>query len=253
MSALRTALLILITLVPATSWADALEQSLEAETATLHAAARSQQRIDKLDDATRKMLDEYRRTLREIETLKSYTDNLRQLVKSQQREKESLQRQIEEIAVAERRIVPLMVSMVDTLERFVTLDTPFLAEERHHRVEQLKALLESANVTTAEKFRRILEAYQIENEYALTIEAYRTDLELESGRRPVDFLRIGRVALFYQTLDGSTAGFWNPKEKRWETLPDDYLRSIRQGLRIARKEAAPDLLTLPMPTPEIAQ
>ncbi|BCX82520.1 hypothetical protein MIT9_P2106 [Methylomarinovum caldicuralii] len=233
--------------------ADPLDQAIRTETQTLQQAAQSQKRIDRLDDATRRMLDEYRRTLREAETLKTYVAHLQKLVESQRREKAELARQLEEIARAEREIVPLMLEMVNTLDRFVALDTPFLPEERRQRIDQLKAMLDSAEVSTAEKFRRILEAYQIENDYAKTIEAYRDELALEGEKRPVDFLRIGRVALFYQTLDGETSGFWNPRQKRWETLPDDYRRTIREGLRIARKEAAPDLLTLPLPTAEEAK
>ncbi len=247
----RNGTLVALTFLAAgTTMADALDQAIRTESRTLEQAAQSQKRIDRLDDASRRMLDEYRRTLREIATLKTYVDHLGKLVESQRREKAELTRQLEEIVRAEREIVPLMVDMVATLDRFVALDTPFLPEERHQRIAQLKALLDSAEVSTAEKFRRILEAYQIENDYAKTIEAYRDELTLDGEKRPVDFLRIGRVALFYQTLDGNRAGFWNPRQKRWEALPDDYRRPIREGLRIARKEAPPNLLTLPLPTAE---
>ncbi len=240
-------------LVTAPLRADPLDQAINVETRTLKNAAASQRRIDQLDDASRRMFDDYRRTLREIDTMKIYVSHLKTLVASQRRERQEMERQIEEIAKAEREIVPLMIQMVNTLESFVRLDIPFLPEERRQRIEQLKQLLSSAQITTAEKFRRILEAYQIENDYARTIEAYRAELKLGETRRPVDFLRLGRVALFYQTLDGETSGFWNPRKKTWETLPDTFRRPIRQGLRIARKEAAPDLLTLPVPTPETVQ
>lgn len=233
--------------------ADPLNQAIDTETRTLKNAAASQRRIDRLDDASRRMFDDYRRTLREIDTLKVYVSHLKTLIASQRQEKREMAHQIQEIARAEREIVPLMIRMVETLERFVQLDTPFLPEERRQRIEQLKQLLSSAEATTAEKFRRILEAYQIENDYARTIEAYRAELKLEDGERPVDFLRLGRVALFYQTLDGEQSGFWNPHKKAWETLPDDFRRPIRQGLRVARKEAAPDLLTLPIPAPGTVQ
>ncbi len=235
------------------AYADALTQAIKTEQGLLSSSARSQKKIDQLDDASRQMLDEYRRTLREIDSLKTYTQHLQTLIESQRQEKAELERQIHEIAVAEREIVPLMLKMVESLEQFVKLDTPFLPEERRQRVAQLKSLLNSAEVSDAEKFRRILEAFQIENEYARTIEAYRDDLTLENTTRPVDFLRVGRVALFYQTLDGETSGFWNPKQRRWEILPDNFRRSIRKGLRIARKQAAPDILTLPTPTPETSQ
>ncbi len=249
----RNATILCAWLITSPLQADPLNQAIDTETRTLKNAAASQRRIDRLDDAGRRLFDEYRRTLREIDTMQVYVDHLKSLVASQREEKREMERQLEEIARAEREIVPLMIQMVDTLERFVQLDTPFLPEERRQRINQLKRLLTSAEISSAEKFRRILEAYQIENDYARTIEAYRAELEVDDEKRPVDFLRLGRVALFYQTLDGERSGFWNPRKKRWESLPDEFRRPIRQGLRIARKEAAPDLLTLPIPTPEAAQ
>ena len=95
-----------------------------------------------------------------------------------------------------------------------------------------------------------MEAYQIENDYGNTIEAYRADLSLNGNNSSVDLLRLGRVALYYQRLDGSETGLWNKETKRWDTLPSDYRNAIRNGLRIARKEAAPDLLVVPVPAPE---
>jgi hypothetical protein len=107
-----------------------------------------------------------------------------------------------------------------------------------------------ADVTHAEKFRRILEAYQIENDYGNTIEAYKADLTMNDVSSSVDFLRLGRVALYYQRFDGSETGYWNKEQKQWQTLSTDYHNAIRNGLRIARKETAPDLLTLPIPAAE---
>jgi hypothetical protein len=98
-----------------------------------------------------------------------------------------------------------------------------------------------------------MEAFQVENEYGNTIEAYKGNIVLNGTTSSVNFLRLGRVALYYQRLDGSETGFWNKEEKRWQTLPADYRNAIRDGLRIARKEAAPDLLTLPVPAPEAAR
>ncbi|NOR71540.1 MAG: DUF3450 family protein, partial [Methylomarinum sp.] len=108
-------------------------------------------------------------------------------------------------------------------------------------------------VTNAEKFRRILEAYQVENDYGNTIEAYRADLTLNDITSSVDFLRLGRVALYYQRFDGSESGYWNKEQKQWQILSNDHRNAIRNGLRIARKETAPDLLALPIPTAEAGQ
>ena len=57
------------------------------------------------------------------------------------------------------------------------------------------------------------------------------------------------LALFYQTLDGEEIGQWNDAKRQWEVLPNEYKTDIRKGLRIAKKQLAPDLLVLPIKTP----
>jgi hypothetical protein len=242
-----------IGLIPLSAYAEALNQAIQTEMATTKSAVKSQKKIDGLSDQTRKMLEEYRSAIRETETLNAYNKYLQDLINSQQKEKISLTKQLEDIEITQREIVPLVMHMLDGLENFIKLDLPFLPEERTQRLEILKEMLARADVTNAEKYRRILEAYQIENDYGNTIEAYRSDLNLNGTETEVDFLRLGRVAIYYQRLDGSESGFWNKASKNWESLPLNYSNSIRKGLRIARKEAAPDLLTLPVPAAEAAK
>lgn len=232
---------------------DTLTQAIDIDLATTDAAVASQQAIDKISDQTQKMLEEYRAATRHAETLETYNQYLKGLLKSQLEEKASLQQQLGQIEITQREIVPLLLRMLDNLEQFIKLDLPFLPEERQQRLAHLKQMINRADITHAEKFRRILEAYQVETDYGNTIEAYRADITLNGTTSSVDFLRLGRVALYYQRLDGSETGFWNKETGSWETLSSDYRNAIREGLRIARKEAAPDLLTLPVPAPEAGQ
>ena len=232
---------------------DPLERALDTSKENTRQEARTQQQIDKLDDETRKMLEEYQRLSRELDVLEVYDDQLERLVSSQQAEKTSLQQQMQGLELTQREIVPLMLRMLSWLEEFVNADIPFLPEERSQRIQQLKELMDRADVSVGEKYRRVLEAYQIEMEYSRTIEASRGELAGAEQTRTVDFLRIGRVGLYYLTLDRSEAGFWNPSTSRWEVLPDRYNQSIRNGLRIARKQAAPDLLRLPVSAPREVQ
>ncbi len=97
-----------------------------------------------------------------------------------------------------------------------------------------------------------MEAYQIENEYGRTIEAYRATLDLDGKETTVDFLRFGRIALVYQSLDENQTGVWNQQTRSWDELDSSYRSAIRAGLRIARKQSAPDLVTLPLPAPRDA-
>ena len=235
---------------PGVFGADPLDLAIQNSVKSTAAAAHSQKRIDQLSDETSRMLDEYRQNSREIKTLTEYNTHLGKLLQSQEAEKESLGKQLTEIEITQREIIPLMLRMLQNLEAFVSFDLPFLPGERQKRLQQLKEMMIRADVTTAEKFRRVLEAYQIENDYGRTIEAYRAHLDQEGLARPADFLRLGRVALFYQTLDGGETGIWNSNNTQWQELPGKYATPVRNGLRIARKEAAPDLLILPVPAPE---
>ena len=90
--------------------------------------------------------------------------------------------------------------------QFVDLDVPFLLEERKERVAKLNELMERDDVTVAEKFRKVTEAYQIEMDYGSTIEPYKDTVNIDGGTREVDFLRVGRVSLIYQSQDGQVSG-----------------------------------------------
>jgi len=233
--------------------AEHLSDAINVETATNNAAIQSQKKIDNLSDKTRRMLEQYRAANHQTKTLKIYNKHLNDLLASQKQEKQSLQQQLTDIETTQREIVPLILRMLDSLEQFITLDLPFLPQERHQRLTKLKEMVVRADVTNAEKFRRIIEAYQVENDYGNTIEAYRADLTLAGETSSVDFLRLGRVALYYQRFDGSETGYWDKEQSQWQVLSEDYKHSIRNGLRIARKETAPDLLTLPIPAAETGQ
>ena len=145
-----------------------------------------------------------------------------------------------------------MLRMLDGLGQFIELDIPFLLKERRERVARLKATMDQADVTAAEKFRAVLEAVQIENEYGRTIEAYKGSLEVKQGNtQEVDFLRIGRIALLYQSVGGNFNGYWDQASRSWKPLTEpEYRNYIAKGLQIARKQIAPELIMVPVSAPE---
>jgi hypothetical protein len=212
-------------------------------------AEQAQQRIDTISDETDALLAQYRTALKQIDSLTLYNAQMRDLLAAQEQELASLQDQLDRVENVGRSLTPLMILMIDALEKFVQLDVPFLIEERTKRIAELRKLMARPDVTTAERFRQIMEAYQIENEYGRTIEAYRAPLQLDGRETTVDLLRFGRIALVYQTLDAAEAGVWNRETRSWTPLDSSYRSPIRQGLRIARKQAAPDLVSLPLPAP----
>lgn len=229
--------------------AEPLAAAVAAQSEADKAAAASQQKIDALDEQTQGIAAKYVQALADVDSLNKYNEQLARQVKSQDEEVGSLERQLDALQVTEREVQPLMQRMVDTLEQFVGLDTPFLLEERSKRVANLKDMMQQADVTVAEKYRRILEAYQIELEYGRTLDAYQGKLGEGDQARIVDFVRLGRVSLMYQTLDGSETGFWNQAKREWQR-DDAYAKSVRDALRVAKKIGAPDLLRVPVPAPQ---
>lgn len=215
------------------------------------AAAASQNRINQLDDETQRLLTDYRDTLRETESLRRYNEQMELQIKAQEEEMASITQQIAEIERTNREIYPLMQRMVETLDKFIALDLPFLKEERAKRIATLKETLVRADVSTAEKYRRVLEAYTIEMEYGRTIEAYEGPLGEGEESRTVNFVRLGRSALLYQTLDASESGYWNADEKKF-VEDNGYDDDVTHALRVARKQTAPDLIVAPIRAPEVA-
>ena len=215
-------------------------EQLKAE----QAAQASQKRVAQLDEEATGMLAEYRQANAEITGLRAYNDQLATQVKSQEDEMATMTRQLSEIETTSREALPMMEKMVTTLAQFVQLDLPFLPEERTNRIASLKDMMTRADVSVSEKYRRIVEAYQIEIEFGRTIEAYQGKVE----DRTVDFLRAGRVALLYQTLDGKETGYWDADAKKWQQ-DDDYEDAIKAGLKVAKKQSAPDFIALPVHAP----
>lgn len=220
-------------------------RAVNEQVGTEQAAQSAQAEVDKLDDQTRSAVAEYRAVIQETESLKRYNEQLALQLNSQQAEMTAMGKQLEEIENTSREIVPLLQKMLATLDEFVKLDVPFLPDERAKRVNGLKDMMARADVSIAEKYRRIVEAYQVEMEYGRTIEAYQGKIE----DRTVEFLRVGRVALMYQTLDGKETGYWDAAAKAW-VEDDDYRDAMRRGLKVAKKEGAPNLMIAPVPAPK---
>lgn len=216
-------------------------------------ARRSQSRIDALTDETRELLSEYKTVLKEIEGLKVYNRQLEKQISNQVSELGELSEAIDQVTVIERQITPLMLRMIDGLEQFVKLDMPFQPDERQNRITTLRETMDRADVAVSEKFSQVLRAYQIENEYGRLMEAYGGTINIDGTDRKVDLLKVGRIVLAYQSPDGEETGMFNKVTGQWEKLDDSYRNSVRNGIRMARKQLSQEILTLPLPGAEAAQ
>lgn len=235
-------------LLGSTAIASTLEQVLDENISHSQAASASQNKIEQLDDATQNMLLEYRSALARTKTLESYNQQMRDLVESQQTELAGYQKQLQDLEETQTTVTPLMSRMLEVLEQFVAADLPFLPYERTERLESLNDLLPRADISLAEKYRRIVEAYQIESDYGRTLEVWRGYLSRGGQEISVDFLRLGRLMLYYQTPDGHETGWWSPQENQWLPLPSKARRPVSDAIAISRQQKSPDWLRLPVKT-----
>ena len=231
--------------------AQSLGATVQAESRINRDASNSQQRVTGLAKQTQDLLAQYRSVVRETESLKIYDDNLARVVTDQRNEIQSINRQLSGLEATNRGVVPLMLEMIDALGRIVEADIPFHLHERRARVERLREMMDQSEVTASEKYRRVMEAYQGELEFGRTTEAYSD--ALPATGQTVDFLRVGRTLLVYQTSDSSVTGWFNPTSRQFEELPERYRREVKDGMAIARNEKAPNLVMLPVPGPEVVQ
>jgi len=236
--------------LPLHGTAQSLNQVLEAQQKRTRISQESQDRIDAVVKQTRSLEDRYKAVLKEIEGLEVYNTLLDRQVNNQQVQLEELRESIDQVEVINRQIVPIMTRMIESLSQFVTLDVPFLLEERQERVDNLSVLMERQDVTVAEKFRKVTEAYQIENDFGSTIEAYKGTLDVNGVTREGEFLRVGRVSLIWQTADGKESFAWDQPNRTWIALGNEYRNQIKFALQIANKQVAPDLVLLPVDAPE---
>ncbi len=229
-----------------------VDQVLQADQRRLNLAQESQERINQVVEGARSLTDQYRAVNKEIDGLKVYNRLMTAQTNGQNATLEDISISMDQVDVINRQIFPLMERMIDGLEQSIALDIPFLMEERTNRVEALKETMERSDVSVAEKFRKVMEAYQIEMDYGSSNEYYTQSLEIGGSTREYNMLRIGRIGLYFQSDDTSVTGWWNAELGAYEELGNEHRNEVRKGIRVARQLIAPELVLLPVPAPESA-
>ena len=233
------------------SVADVLDTTVQTEQSTNQANRQSQQTVDTLVEQTEDLLAEYRRVVRETESLRVYNEQLQRVVDNQEVEIDSIGRQLDQLESTNRGVVPMLIEMIDMLDQIVENDVPFQLEQRRDVVLNLQDTIYRADVTTSEKYRRVMEAYQREIDFGRNAFAY--DGKLPGTDRTVTFLVVGRTLLLYQTLDGENVGWWNPLNGQWEELDREYVTPVTNAIRMANNQEAFNLVKLPVPAAGAAQ
>jgi TolA-binding protein len=230
-----------------------LTQATTTTAATVADGKKSQARINQIDDQIQDIVQDYRETIDHLQDLREYNAIKRKIVKDQDARIIVLRNEITNVADIQRDMPPLIDEMIGVIDAFIQKDLPFLSNERSERVAKLRADFDRSDVSTAEKYRKSLEAFQIENDYGRAIESYEGTLLLGDRELEVNFLMVGRVALYYQTKDQSETGMWDIEAGDWTSdLPGGATEQINTAIGVANEFVPPDLLILPLPAPKDA-
>ena len=225
--------------------AQTVDQVLQAENRRLNLAQQSQERVNSIVEGTRSLEDQYRAINKEIDGLKVYNRLMTAQTSGQTATLQDISLSMDQVDVINRQIFPMMERMIDGLEQSISLDVPFLMDERTDRVANLRSIMERSDVSVAEKFRKVMEAYQIENDFGSSSEWYTQSLTLDGATRSYNMLRIGRIGLYFQSDDANITGRWDNDAREW--VMDDSARSeVRTGLRMAKQLIAPELIVIPV-------
>jgi hypothetical protein len=233
--------------VPATAQ---FREALDVSRSTARAGAQSQQRVEQLDQQATELLTEYRANTKQLDLLRRFNESQRAEIENQLAQIQGLERDIANVEGLEQAVVPLIGDMLEQLKRIVAADIPFLIDERQARLQRLDRVMADSTQTAASRYRLIVEAYQIENEYGRTIQAYNGTVPGPEGNElTVEFLRIGRIALIYKSADDSLLRIYDRETGNFEDLDKSFLDNVRLGLRMAKEQTPPGLLGVPVEAP----
>jgi len=232
------------------------------------------------DDAN---VAQYQSVLNEIANLQLTMDRQSVYVSTQEAEMDDLRRQIEQVSKTNVTIPAMIDKMAVAIEEQIKADIPFKVGERYARLDSLKETIADATASPADKMRKALAIYDIEVSYGQSLEAYDADAPANGGerrkacdadlnspacamdealaerikngatfaniRREVydgTYLRYGRLSLAYVSADGLQALRYNNETKEWDALPATRALEVRRGIRIAKGESAPGVVSAPV-------
>ena len=219
----------------------------KADATIQKAAAKSQEKVNTLYDQAQNLVFDYRQVIDDTDSIRAYNDYVASLVADQETKIAAVQTDIIGIDKTRQGLVPLMFNMIDSIDQFVSLDLPFDRKERQDRIAYLREMMGDSDVSTAEKYRKVLEAYQIEMDAGRTSVVHQGKEIIDGVALTVDVLQVGRVALLAQTLDSQKTWVWNKGNKGWELLGEEWRRPISNAIKIVRGDKSPDLIKIPVP------
>ena len=201
---------------------DILERDAAGTSVAQKAGAELARLVDGKDDAeaARRMEE------REARLLAHYRDKLAASLSRLEASEAAIEAERESVRRMRMETGPLMDEMAASLAEVVAADRKFLSGERRARLENLRAVLADPTLTDGQKMDVLLDAWQVEASYGLTVGADRGVI----GRLlHAEVSEDGRRARI-ETADG------------WRELSEKDAAMLAEAVKTASGAAAPDLM-----------
>ncbi|MFZ1985134.1 MAG: DUF3450 domain-containing protein [Desulfatitalea sp.] len=220
-----------------------IERPVQEAIATRQATQREE---EQWRDAKEKLLARYEALEQENEQLRSQKETMRAATATARERIAAKDKQLADIQQIAERIEPFLDETMAELRQLLTQGPPFLIAERRQRLENLETIHHDPDIAISEKYRKVMEALLVEAEYGFTIEVYQQTVRVDNQEVIVDILRLGRLALFFLTLDRGQCGFYNEAAGAWQPLPATHRETIANAVDIGAKRKPPELLNMPL-------
>ncbi len=236
---------LLLALAASGSNANTLEHAQDIQKKTNDSSISSQKRVDRSADRTLELQAEIEQIRLEIKNLTVYRNHLSSLVKSQNNEMDSLEQQIEEVKTTRQRVVPLMYDMIDGLRQIVASGPPIKLNIRQKRIAKLDSMMSRADISDAEKYRRILDAYQIELDYGTLLEVYQGEIKVGLENIQADIFHLGRISIVARSINKMKYWSWDGNSGSWVEMDDSLNSEIDKAFNLVEQKST-SMVTLPV-------
>ncbi|MEO1040460.1 MAG: DUF3450 domain-containing protein [Pseudomonadota bacterium] len=225
-----------------------LDQALQIARQSTQEGARTQEQIDDIADQASNLERQYIAQQEVIEGQRVFVEQQRVFLQSQENELRELNSQLERVGSIERDLTPMILEMFVRLQDFVEQDLPFQLEARRDRLANIEETLGNAQVPPAEKYRLILNAYEIESASGRSLRSYSEEVIRDGDPQEARILQVGRVALIRRFPDGSME-MQTKANPEWRSVPGSFSSSVQRALRIADEVTTPEVFVAPLPGP----
>ncbi len=206
----------------------------------------AQQQADEWSQEKEQLISELRQNKTRLDWARYQNEKYSAYIEREKERMAELQRRRDEMKGLRRNLEPYLDQLITRLDGFIDSDLEFLSREREERIQYLRDSMNDYDLGMSEKLRRVLEALHVEAEYGSSIEASSETLDIQGRTIEAEVLRIGRVALFYRSMDGEKVGRWNSGAEAWEPVSSEFSRAIGDTVDMARQKKSVELVDLPI-------